>query len=118
MRHLVLFGFLALLSAPALAEEVAPPASAPAPAISADAGSYRSAPPVERKPEIGASAKEIDLLRRTINETTRSKSFFGLFSSPAVPIDGELLQEADRFIQRYAGQPEAAEVYHLKAQVS
>lgn len=118
MRHLVLFGSLALLTASALAEEVAPPAPASAQATDApaDARTYRPAP-VERQPETGMAAKEVDLLRRTINETTRAKSFFGLFSAPAALIDGELLQEADRFIQRHAGQPEAAEVYHLKAQV-
>lgn len=119
MRHLILFGSLALLTASALAEEVtvAPPAPATSAGAPADAGNYRPAPSAERKPENGVAAGEIDLLRRTINETTRSKSFFSLFSSPAVPIDGELLQEADRFIQRHAGQPETAEVYHLKAQV-
>lgn len=121
MRHLFLSGSLILLIASAQAEEVAPPASGPVHAGSADAsvdvGTYRPAPQVERMSGTGMAAKEIDLLRRTINETVRSKSFFGLFSSPAAPIDGELLQEADRFIQRHAGQPETAEVYHLKAQV-
>lgn len=112
MRHLVLLGSLTLLAAPALAEDITV-----APLSPASADAYQPAPPAERNPESGKAAKEIELLRRTINETARSKNFFNLFSSQTVPIDGELLEEADRFILRHGDLPETAEVYHLKALV-
>lgn len=126
MLHLILLGSLTLLAGHALAEEVIisplPPTDVAEPA---SATTSYSAPVREHPITIPAPgnidrqivAKEIELLRRTLGDTARSKSLFNLFSSPSLPIDGELLQEADRLIQRHSGMPETAEVFHIKAQV-
>jgi tetratricopeptide (TPR) repeat protein len=109
MRHLILLGSLALLANPVLAEDVA---VSPLPPAEGTSTIQYSAPA-----EADQAARKVELFRRTIQDTARTKSLFNLFSSPTIPIDGELLQEMDRYIQRYRGQPETAEVFHLKAQV-
>lgn len=102
------------LTSPVLADEVAVtplPPDNPANAEPAVRESH------EAQTDKARAAKEIELLRRTLNETAREKGLFSLFASPAAPIDGELLREMDRYIQRHGGEPETAEAYHLRAQV-
>ncbi len=118
MRHLVLLGSLALLAQPTLADDIV---VAPLPTENGASAEWMPAPAARKADEVKAdknkAAKEIELLRRTMNDTVREKGLFRLFSSPSAPIDSELLLEMDRFIQRHIDEPETAEVFHLRAQV-
>ncbi len=116
MRHLILLASLVLPAGAVVAEDVVvvplPPENVSgaerSPAVRASS---------ETQTDQARAVQEIALLRRMLNETAREKVLFGLFSSPAAPIDGELLREMDRYIHRHLDEPETAEVYHLKAQL-
>ena len=63
-------------------------------------------------------AQKLELFRATTKNTTPTKNLFSrLISSAANPIDGDLLSEMRRFTQRFPDSAEAAEVFHLMAQV-
>lgn len=63
-------------------------------------------------------SQKLELFRSTTKNTTTTKNLFSrLISSAANPIDGDLLNEMRRFIERFPDAQESAEVLHLMAQV-
>ncbi len=81
-------------------------------------------PPVEtpasklRAAQQNLSMQKVEVYRTTIKNTAPTKNLFSrLLSASSNPIDAELLQDMQRFIERYPDFPETGEVYHLMAQV-
>lgn len=62
--------------------------------------------------------QKVDVFRATVKNTIPTKNLFSrLMSSAANPIDADLLNDMQRFTERFPDFPETAEVFHLMAQV-